>query len=77
MWHEVDKVVQKENVDYLQVFEIRVKEYLIEIEHRQEEPPYKEVYRLKKQDVFKELKNVTIFVIDDIDHSTMLLASEY
>jgi len=77
MWHEVDKVVQKEKVDYLQVFEIRVIEGLIEIEHRQEEPPYKQVYRLKMLDVFKELKNITIFVIDDIDHSTMLLASEY
>ena len=77
MWNEINKVVKDDKVDYLQVFEIRVKENYIEIEHRQEEPEYKKIHKLKKLDDYEPLSNLKIFVIDDIDHSTMLLASEY
>lgn len=77
MWSEVDKVVKNEKVDYLQVFEFRVKTNHIEIEHRQEDPEYKVIHRIKKLDEYISLDGVLVYVIDDIDHSTILLSSEY
>lgn len=77
MWNEVDKVVKKEKVDYLQVFEFNVKVNYIEMEHRQEEPEYKQTIYLKKIESYLCLDKIKVFVIDDLDHSTMLLASEY
>ncbi len=77
MWNEIDKVVKAEKVDYLQVFEFKVKDGYLEVEHRQEEPLYKKIHRLKLIETFKDMNDEKIFVIDDIDHSTMLLASEY
>lgn len=70
-------IVKTGKTDYLQVFEFNVKNGYLEIEHRQEEPLYKMVYRLKLLETFKDLNKIVIFVIDDIDHSTMLLSSEY
>ena len=78
IWNEIDWLVRaSDKVDYLQVFEIRVREDHLEIEHRQEEPKYKKIYKIKMREEYKEMNDVKIFVIDDIDHSTMLLASEY
>ena len=77
MWNEVDKIVKNDEVDYLQVFEFSVKDSHIEMEHRQEEPEYKNIIYLKKVESYHGLDKVKVFVIDDIDHSTMLLASEY
>ncbi|WP_176239068.1 DUF960 family protein [Mariniplasma anaerobium] len=77
MWSEIDKVVVAEQVDYLQVFEFKVKENHIEIEHRQEDPAYKKVHKVKKLNDYISLDQIKVFVIDDIDHSTMLLSSEY
>ena len=61
--------------DYLQVFElVRINENKIKITHRQEEPDYENVTVVNvaiPQDFIK------VFVIDDGDYSTMLLASEY
>ena len=48
MWNEVDKIVKNYKVDYLQVFEFSVKDNYIEMEHRQEEPEYKQTIHLKK-----------------------------
>ncbi|MBU1142087.1 MAG: DUF960 domain-containing protein [Firmicutes bacterium] len=77
MWSEIEKIAKNEKVDYLQVFEFKVKENHIEIEHRQEVPEYKMIHKIKKLDQYKSLDKIKIFVIDDIDHSTMLLSSEY
>ena len=42
IWNEIDWLVRgSDEVDYLQVFEIQLREDYIEIEHRQEEPKYK------------------------------------
>lgn len=61
--------------DYLQVFEIKpVNSELIEIEHRQEVPKYSNTLIVKNKEVSYTIK---IFVIDDGEYSTMLLASEY
>lgn len=61
----------------LQVFEfqrIRVDDLLIQlVKHRQEVPEYKKNYRL----LSAEVVDAKILVIDDGEHSTMMLAEEY
>ena len=59
--------------DYLQVFNCSSENGKQKIEHIQEEPEYKKEYQLKTDTFF----NGKIFVIDDGDHSTMMLAEEY
>lgn len=61
--------------DYLQVFEFTVEGNKQRIIHSQEEPEYKREYLLKLTDALFFVGK--IFVIDDGDHSTMILASEY
>jgi len=61
--------------DYLQVFELSSTETgLQKIIHIQEQPDYKKEYLI---DMPFEAVETKIFVIDDGDHSTMLLAEEY
>ena len=65
------------NVDYLQVFELS--EVIVNgrtcqrIVHSQERPPYKKVYTIETDEVVRQ----KIFVIDDEDYHTFLLAEEY
>ena len=61
--------------DYLQVFELTLEDGKQKIIHSQEEPEYKQEYLLNLTDAPIFIGKV--FVIDDGDHSTMLLASEY
>lgn len=71
LWEMIDDLpVEK---DSLQVFEIQEEADCLEIHHKQEVPPYEQSLQLRKMDVAQE----KIFVIDDGDHSTMLLAEEY
>lgn len=75
MWHMIDMMnVEK---DYLQVFELSIIEIdginVQHIHHFQEVPPF-------SQDIDLIIDNpITskIYVIDDGDHSTMLLTEEY
>lgn len=61
--------------DYLQVFELSSTETgLHKIIHRQEQPDYEKEYLI---DMPFEAIETKIFVIDDGNHSTMLLAEEY
>ena len=59
--------------DYLQIFKCSMSDGKQKIEHIQEEPEYKKEYLLEAGTIFIG----KIFVIDDGDHSTMLLAEEY
>lgn len=72
LWKMIDEmeVAQK---DYLQVFTLSSKNSRQKIIHEQEQPDYRKEY------VFSGdcLINEKIFVIDDGDHSTMMLAEEY
>lgn len=77
MWSEIDKVVKAEKVDYLQVFEFKVRENYIEVEHRQEDPEYQKIHKIKRLESYVSLDKIKVFVIDDIEHSTMLLSDEY
>ncbi len=75
LWNMIDsmKVTKK---DYLQVFKFKIinkDENLIEIQHSQEKPKYINSINI----VMNINESLTIFCIDDITHSTMLLAEEY
>ena len=73
MWQCIDEMqVPKE---YLQVFQLTLEDGKQKIIHSQEVPEYKREYLLNIADT--PLFIGKIFVIDDGDHSTMLLASEY
>lgn len=78
MWSCIDTLKeQRQEVGYLQVFKLTKEraddiEYQL-VEHRQEVPEYK-----KKFSIFpSEIVDAKIFIIDDGDHSTMMLAEEY
>ncbi len=72
LWKMIDdmEVARK---DYLQVFTLSTENGAQKIIHEQEQPDYRKEY------VFSGdcSANAKIFVIDDGDHSTMLLAEEY
>ena len=77
IWGIVDRLVNSGiPADYLQVFDLEFKENTLAIKHSQEVPQYISLHehKLLEQNENKELK---VYVIDDRDHSTMLLASEY
>ena len=77
MWRAIDNLNYKvEKVDYLQVFEIEKEYGTITINHRQEVPKYNEEHIIELCDI-EVVGKIKIFVIDDGDHSTMLLAEEY
>jgi hypothetical protein len=59
--------------DYLQVFRLSSFNGMQKIVHTQEEPKYEKEYLVN----FNQTVNAKIFVIDDEDHCTMLLAEEY
>lgn len=74
LWELIDDMeIEK---DYLQVFILRKKfgrKGLQEVEHTQENPPYKSIHRYYTHNPI----NAKIYVIDDNEHTTMLLAEEY
>ena len=59
--------------DYLQVFNLKPVGKLQSITHNSEEPEYRMEYLLPSDAPISE----KIYIIDDGDHTTMLLASEY
>jgi len=77
MWQSIDNMTVTAK-DYLQVFNIYnhfcdgIRQQ--KIVHTQEEPFYKKEYFFNWDEISPDLK---IFVIDDVTHSTMLLAEEY
>ena len=76
LWELLDELVAKmaEEPDYLQVFEFSGDNGNQTIIHRQENPTYQAIYQFDK--VANPLQH-KIYVIDDIEHSTMMLAEEY
>ena len=77
MWSMIDKLNEEgKELDYLQVFKIRKCEEGIVIEHSQEVPAYKEKYVLDLENI-EVNGNIKVFVIDDYEYSTMMLAEEY
>ena len=71
MWECVDCMPAPK--DYLQVFELKPVGFLQSITHRSEEPQYQMEYVIPMEKPINE----KLYIIDDGDHSTMLLASKY
>ena len=71
LWECVEKLPEPK--DYLQVFELKHVGCLQSITHTSEEPEYRMEYLFPSDNPINE----KVYVIDDGDHSTMLLASEY
>ena len=75
LWSLLDELIAMSvEIDYLQVFEFSGENDIQTIIHRQEEPPYQTVYQFGKVNHPLCKK---IYVIDDIEHCTMLLSDEY
>ena len=71
MWECVDQLPPER--DYLQIFDLEIVGSMQSITHRSEEPEYRKVYLLSSDKPITE----KLYIIDDGDHCTMLLASEY
>lgn len=71
LWECVERMPAPK--DYLQVFELKPVGNLQSITHCSEEPEYRHVYMIPSDAPIKE----KLYIIDDGDHSTMLLSSEY
>ena len=71
LWECVERMPAPK--DYLQVFELKPVGSLQSITHNSEEPEYHMEYLLPMDTPIKE----ELYIIDDGDHSTMLLANEY
>ena len=77
MWSMIDSLKQKKELDYLQIFRLKVKGDKVLIEHEQEVPPYKEQYEVEKEKFPIEF-DMKIYVIDSGgEYSTMIFADEY
>ncbi len=73
LWNMIEELEGEK--DYLQVFElIKIDKDRLKIIHKQEVPDYHNESIVNYEFDEKYLK---IFVIDDVDYSTMLMASEY
>ena len=73
----IDKLNEEgKELDYLQVFKVRKCKEGIVIEHSQEVPEYKEKYVIDLENI-EVNGNIKVFVIDDNEYSTMMLAEEY
>ena len=67
----------KEQVDYLQIFNLTIIDGvlgIVEIEHTQEIPEYRNISIIKSKGVRINLK---VYVIIESEYATMMLASEY
>lgn len=71
MWSCIDNL--KVEKDYLQVFNLSVVNGIQRVEHKQEVPKYQNTYYV----LVSNPVDAKIFVIDDSEYSTMLLAEEY
>lgn len=72
MWNAVDEMTEPK--DYLQVFRLTEQNGLQVIHHTSEQPKYEMTYILT---VMTRAVIAKVYIIDDGDHCTMLLAKEY
>ena len=71
LWECVERMPAPKN--YLQVFDLKPVGNLQSITHSSEEPEYRMEYVIPMENPIVE----KVYVIDDGDHSTMLLSNEY
>ena len=72
MWEAVDRIPEPK--DYLQVFRLSVEKGLQVIHHTAEQPEFDMTYILP---TVTKAVTAKVYIIDDGDHCTMLLAEEY
>ena len=73
MWKAVDNMPEPK--DYLQVFNLSVENGLQIIKHTSEQPKFDMTYILTS--LLTKAVTAKVYIIDDGDHCTMLLAEEY
>ena len=71
MWDSIDNLPEER--DYLQVFHLSEKNGLQMIRHTSEQPKFEKTYVV----LANHLVNEKVYVIDDEEHCTMLLAEDY
>lgn len=71
LWAMID--LNEQEKDYLQVFEVTCVMGKTVVTHTQEQPEYRKVFTFSLDLHFVG----KIYIIDDGDHSTMMLAEEY
>ncbi len=71
LWNCIDRL--PDDCDYLQVFNLSPFGSMQQVIHTAEEPEYKKVLMFPTDEPI----TAKIYVIDDNDHTTMLLAEEY
>ena len=78
MWSMIDKLKDEESVelDYLQVFKIRKEGNKVVINQSQEVPEYSCTYEIELEDIQID-DEITMYVIDSGEYSTMIFPSEY
>lgn len=75
LWAMLEDLTHKGvKVDYLQVFRLSEQAGRQKIVHTQEQPDYKDEILVP---IYGHLVETKIFIVDDGDHSTMMLAEEY
>lgn len=72
MWTAIDNMPAPK--DYLQIFELTIKDNVQHILHKSEQPEYKMTYILP---TVENAVNAKIYCIDSEEYCTMLLAEEY
>lgn len=77
LWQLYDEInkQRKEQMDYLQVFEIEVCKKTLTITKRQEAPPLQTKFIINNK--AKGVKNTTVWIIDDEGFQTMLFPKDY
>ncbi|MFQ9076046.1 MAG: DUF960 domain-containing protein [Lachnospiraceae bacterium] len=71
LWHCIDQLPEEQ--DYFQVFALKEIDGKQHIHHFSEQPEYSKEYQISTEKPIA----AKVYVIDDTDHSTMLLAEEY
>ena len=78
IWNSIDSnIALGVKMDYLQVFKFSQEGSMLKITHTQEQPKHTTIVYMDYRQEYKDLLTQTIFVIDDVDHSTILYSHEY
>ncbi|MCF7926309.1 MAG: DUF960 domain-containing protein [Candidatus Izimaplasma sp.] len=78
LWSMVGHLVDSTTpTDYLQVFNFDMKDEVLIIKHSQEQPEYVKEHKVKMKQNYRSIVGRKVYIIDDIEHCTMLWSNEY